>query len=61
MNVPLRPTKIQTATAALILALAVYRRYSAGRDAPAAGEAAGDEPSERESSGLDDLGADRGA
>ncbi len=45
MNVPLRPTKIQTATAALILALAVYRRYSAGRAAPEAGEAAGDEPS----------------
>ena len=47
MNVPLRPNKIQTATAALILALAVYRRYSAGRKAPAAGEVAAGEPSEQ--------------
>ena len=48
MNVPLRPNKIQTATAALILALAVYRRYSAGRTAPAAGDVAGDEPPDQE-------------
>ena len=27
MNVPLRPTKIQTAGAALVLAVAAYRRY----------------------------------
>ena len=47
MNVPLRPNKIQTVTAALILALAVYRRYNAGRKAPAAGEVAGVEPSEQ--------------
>jgi hypothetical protein len=36
MNVPLRPNKVQTAGAALILALAAYRRYMryrAGRSA----------------------------
>ena len=47
MNVPLRPNKIQTATAALILALAVYRRYSAGRAAPTAEDVAADGASEQ--------------
>ena len=47
MNVPLRPNKVQTATAALILALAAYRRYYARRVTPAAGDVAGEEPAEQ--------------
>jgi hypothetical protein len=47
MNVPLRPTKVQTATAALVLALAVYRRYYGGREVPAEGDVAVDAPSEQ--------------
>jgi hypothetical protein len=48
MIVPLRPNKFQTATAALVLALAVYRRYSAGRRVAAEGDVAVDAPSEQE-------------